>query len=195
MSKLAFATQPANGTAGSAFGTQPVVKTQDQFGNDTSAGLPASLNVSVGLTSGTGPLQGTTSLDIGASAGNGIVAFTDLRIDAAGTNKQLTASASALTSAVSSTFTVNPSAAASLVIQTQPPASATAGVAFSPAPVIRLEDVFGNQVTTDNSTVVTATRNAGSAALQGATSITAVGGLVTFANVSYNKAETITIDF
>src|SRR6185503_13632744 len=37
---------------------------------------------------------------------NGVVSYSDLRIDSAGTNKQLTASASGLTSAVSSTFTV-----------------------------------------------------------------------------------------
>ncbi len=195
MSRLVFTTQPGGATAGSAFSTQPVLSTQDQFGNNTAAGLPANLNVTVTLTSGTGPLQGTTTLDIGAAAGNGTVSFTDLRIDVAGTNDQLTASASGLTNALSSMFTVNPGPSANLVIQTQPPASATAGLAFSPAPVIRLLDAFGNPVTTDNSTVVTATRNAGTAALQGTTSVTAVNGVAAFANLSYNKAETITISF
>src|SRR5439155_11078654 len=33
-SKLAFTTQPGNAAAGSPFGTQPVIKTQDTFGND-----------------------------------------------------------------------------------------------------------------------------------------------------------------
>ena len=46
--------------------------------------------------------MGTTTLDIGASTGNGLISFTDLRIDSAGSNKQLTASASGL----SSVFTV-----------------------------------------------------------------------------------------
>src|SRR5262249_17870309 len=155
-------------------------------------GLPGSLNVNVNLTSGTGPLQGTTTLDIGMGAGNGLVAFSNLRIDSTGTNKQLTASAGALGSAVSSTFTVNPGASTALGIQTQPPASATAGVTFPSATVVRLLDAFGNLVATDSSTVVTASRTSGTgtAALQGTTSVTAVNGSATFANLSYNKAET-----
>src|SRR5206468_9648251 len=96
---------------------------------------------------------------------------------------------------LSSTFTVAPSNASRLVIQTQPPASATAGVAFSPAAIIQIQDAFGNLVTADSSTVVTAARNGGTAALQGTTSATASAGLATFSNLSYNKAETITIDF
>src|SRR5207302_5988408 len=92
VSALAFTTQPGNATAGSVFGTQPVVNSQDAFGNNSIIGLPASLGVTVTLATGTGPLQGTTTLDIGAGAGNGTVSFNDLRTDAAGANKQLTAS-------------------------------------------------------------------------------------------------------
>src|SRR5262249_30852043 len=69
---LAFATQPGNATAGSIFGTQPLVQSRDQFGNVSTVGLPGSLNLNVSLTTGTGPLQGTTSVDIGTGAGNGI---------------------------------------------------------------------------------------------------------------------------
>src|SRR5439155_1725556 len=71
---------------------------------------------------------------------------------------------------------------------------ATAGITFSPAPAIRIVDAFGNLITTSSSTV-TAARNLGTAALQGTTSVTAVNGVATFANLSYTKAETITIDF
>src|SRR5213078_423596 len=98
---LVFTTQPGNATAGSVFGTQPVVCAEDQFGNVSAAGLPANLNLNLSLTGGTGPLKGTTSVDISTAAGNGVAIFTDLRIDSAGTGKQLTASASGLTSAVS----------------------------------------------------------------------------------------------
>ncbi len=58
------------------------------------------------LASGTGPLLGTTNLDIGTNAANGLISFTDLGVDSAGTNKQLLASATGLTSALSSIFTV-----------------------------------------------------------------------------------------
>src|SRR5207244_11437554 len=67
-SQLVFTTQPGNATAGVVFGTQPVVKSQDAFGNNSTVGMAASLNVSLSLTSGTGPLQGTNTLDIGTAA-------------------------------------------------------------------------------------------------------------------------------
>jgi hypothetical protein len=194
-SALAFLTQPGNGTAGSILSTQPVVRSLDQFGNLSAVGLPASLNVTASLAAGTGPLQGTTSVNLGAGAGNGIAAFTNLRIDAAGTNKQLTASAPGFPSTVSSTFSINPAVATHLVVQTQPPASATAGAAFSTATVVSLQDQFNNLASMDNATVVSAARNQGTASLQGATNVTASGGLATFSNLSYNTAETINITF
>src|SRR5262249_45916845 len=49
---------------------------------------------------------GTTSLDIGTAAGNGIVSFSGLQVSTAGTNKQLSASSPGLTSASSSSFDV-----------------------------------------------------------------------------------------
>src|SRR5213075_292008 len=156
-SRLVFSTQPGNSTAGSTLATQPVVLAQDAFGNNTTASLPASLPVTMTLSSGTGPLQGTAALDIGTAAGNGTATFTNLRIDTAGTGKQLTASAAGLSNAVSTAFTVNPGAPVRLVVQTQPPATATAGATLTS--VVRLEDALGNLVTTDSSTVITAARS------------------------------------
>src|SRR5262249_52412080 len=47
----------------------------------------------------------------------------------------------------------------------------------------------------DNSTVVTVTRSAGSGTLQGTLSATAVNGVATFANLSHNVANTINLSF
>src|SRR5207244_10070218 len=47
---LAFTTQPGNATAGAVFGTQPVVSSQDAFGNNSVVGLPASVNVNLSLS-------------------------------------------------------------------------------------------------------------------------------------------------
>jgi hypothetical protein len=107
-SALVFAVQPAAATAGAPFGTQPVIRTRDAFGNNSTVGLGSSKTVSVALSSGTGLLQGTTLLDVGTSAGNGTVSFSNLRIDVAGTADQLTASASGLTSGLSAMFAVSP---------------------------------------------------------------------------------------
>jgi hypothetical protein len=108
-SLLSFTTQAGSATYGAPFGQQPVVKSQDAFGNNSTVGLPASKIVSISLTAGSGALSGTTSLDIGTStAAPGIATFTNLQINAAGSGKQLTASAPGLSSAVGTGFTVSP---------------------------------------------------------------------------------------
>ncbi len=86
-------------------------------------------------------------------------------------------------------------AAAKLGIQTQPSSSATAGASFTIQPSIAIQDGSGNLISTDNSTVVTATRFSGTGTLQGTVTATASGGIATFTNLSYNIAETITIRF
>ena len=106
--RLVFATQPGSAVYGSLLSPQPAVKSQDSFGNDSAAGLGASKLVSLSLSGGSGTLAGTTSLDIGTGAGSGTAVFTDLKVNAAGSGKQLTASASGLSSALSSSFTVTP---------------------------------------------------------------------------------------
>src|SRR6185436_5447634 len=47
----------------------------------------------------------------------------------------------------------------------------------------------------DNSTVVSVARNAGSGTLQGTTNIIAVGGLVAFTDLSHNVGTNITLGF
>src|SRR5271157_3382689 len=79
-SKLVIHTQPSStATAGVAFGTQPVIYEEDQFGNletaDNTTVMTAALN------SGTGPLQGTTT----ATVSGGVATFTNLADDKAET--------------------------------------------------------------------------------------------------------------
>ncbi|MCX7004940.1 MAG: hypothetical protein NTV22_16925 [bacterium] len=96
---LAFATQPDSAVAGLPFGQQPVVKTVDAAGTPTTLGLPDSLMVYIALTNGTGTLTGTTSYDIGASAGNGVVTCSNLAIDMVGVSNQLVASTAPVSTA------------------------------------------------------------------------------------------------
>ncbi len=106
VTKLAFTTEPGGAVYGSLLDPQPVVVTQDQFGNESTIGLGASLDVTLTLSSGGGSLIGDATLDIRTDAGSGTVTFTDLTVDEFGTGKQLTAIASGLTDAVSSNFEV-----------------------------------------------------------------------------------------
>ena len=74
-------------------------------------------------------------------------------------------------SATSGNIVVSPAAASQLVITTQPSATATAGVAFTTQPVVKEEDQFGNVITSDSTHTVTAARHAGTASLQGTTTV------------------------
>jgi len=192
--RLSFTIQPGSAIAGAVFGVQPIINSQDQFGNNSTVGLSSNRVVSISLTSGAGPLQGTTSLDIGTNAANGVATFTNLRIDAVGT-KQLTASSAGFTNAVSSSFAVSSAPATRLTLQTQPSSTATAGLVFIQQPVVRIEDTLGNLISSDNSTVVTATRSSGAGTLQGTVTATAVNGIAAFTDLSHTLATNITIQF
>src|SRR6266446_1533428 len=82
-----------------------------------------------------------------------------------------------------------------LSIITQPSPSATAGVIFSPQPEVDTYDQFGNWCSQDYSTVIVATRADGTGTLQGSTTQTALGGDVTYPDLSFNVANTNTIVF
>jgi hypothetical protein len=72
---------------------------------------------------------------------------------------------------------------------TQQPAGANSSTAFSTQPIVQIQDSYGNVNTNDSSTVVTLTRQTGTGALGGTLTATAVAGVATFTNVSYNTAE------
>jgi len=111
VTKLAFTISPGTPTIyGSAFDPQPIVKTQDQFGNDSTSGLNSSETVALTLTTGTGVLQGgATSTNIGTSGTETFAGLTVGSTGAVGSGKQLTATASgptSLTAALSDVFEI-----------------------------------------------------------------------------------------
>lgn len=95
----------------------------------------------------------------------------------------------------SETITVLPRSADEIQISTQPSSTATAGEAFDTQPVIELLDQFGNIVTTDNSTEITATITDGEETLLGTTTQTADEGVITFTDLYTETADTITLQF
>ena len=106
-----------------AFSTQPVIYVEDQYGN-LETGDNTTQVTAASLPLGSGPLQGTTTVTVSG----GIATFTNLADDKAETISLQFTSAPVLTSATSSNIVVSPAAASQLVIQTQPSATATAGV-------------------------------------------------------------------
>ncbi|MFA5172878.1 MAG: YDG domain-containing protein [Candidatus Paceibacterota bacterium] len=103
---LAFSTQPAGSVYGEILSQQPVVKTQDQFGNNSVNGLAESKIVSISLTSGSGSLIGTTEIDIGTGSGNGTASFSDLSVNNVGPGKVLSVTADGLIGVSSDSFEI-----------------------------------------------------------------------------------------
>lgn len=97
--KLAFSTQPSGGTAGTVWATQPVIEVQDASGNFINT---ATNSITLTLTTGSGTLAGTQTL----SAVAGLASFSNLSLNLVGNDKVITASASGLTSALSTAFSI-----------------------------------------------------------------------------------------
>jgi uncharacterized repeat protein (TIGR02543 family) len=127
---------------------------------------------------------------------NGILSSHSLTITTASNNITVTAiKTSSSETGTSNTFTITSAVANRLRIQTQPSNTAIAGIAFTAQPIIHIEDIYSNLVTSDNSTVVIGSAQGGISSLQGTTSVTASSGIVAFSNLSYNTAETIALHF
>ncbi len=180
--KLAFGTQPSQTTVGTVMSPSITVAVVDVNGN-----VVGTDNSSVALVIGSGPgtISGTTTV----AAVNGIATFSGLSFSQMGT-LALTASDGTLTTANSNSFIIN-GTAAQLAFLVQP-AAPSANVAITPPVVIVVEDINGNRVLNDASTV-TINLHTGPGALSGTTGVTAVNGLATFSNLKLSLAGTYTL--
>lgn len=183
---------PAGTTAGTAFSA--TVTVLDQF-NNTVPGYRGTVHFTT-TDSGTGS---SLPADYTFVAGdNGVHTFTNSMTLVTAGAQTLTATdtTNGSLTGTSNSIAVSPNVGTHLVVTTQPSVSATAGVPFATQPVVTLEDVYGNVVTTDSTHVVTASRGTGSGALQGASlTVTLANGVASFSGISYNVAETISLSF
>ena len=189
---LVFSTQPGNGTGGSALGAQPVVTIQDSA-NATVATDTA--QISLHITPGTpGPGGPGTLTCAPVNAVAGVATFSGCKIDTTGTGYRLTADdlTDGLT-VTSSTFDVTVGAAAQLAFSTQP-ANGTAGSALVNQPVVSVDDVGGNAVTTDSGRTVSLTlgggTNPGGGILSGCNAPTEASGVFAFSGCQVSIAGT-----
>jgi VCBS repeat-containing protein len=153
--KLVFVTQPAEiSTAGVAFPQQPVVRFEDDYGNVI---INADVPITLTLSTGTGTLSGTVSVD----AVSGVAIFDGLSIDLAGSDKVLTASATFITEEseeiyleqASDTFRIRPSELKRIVILTQPQET-VAGTMVVGHPTVQLQDEFENPLEVPHSVTI-----------------------------------------
>ena len=111
--QLVFRVGPSGGATGVAFSPAAQVGIQDGFGNSVTTATN-SVTVAIGNNPSGGTLSGTTA----ASAVSGVATFSNLSIDRGGSGYTLTASATGLTGATSSAFSIAAPPAPSLIFAT-----------------------------------------------------------------------------
>jgi len=174
---LSFVTQPSSTTAGTILNAV-TVQIADQYGNPFSG-------LSIGIAIAPGTLSGGTTVLTSNAAGQ--VSFTTLVEDKTGTYT-LTASASGVPSASSSSFVISAAAAATLTYLSQP-SSTTAGSFVNPV-TVQATDKFGNVVPGISIGIAT---SSGSLSTGTTPLISSAAGLVVFSDLSEDKIGTYTL--
>jgi hypothetical protein len=175
---------PATGTAGVALTRSVKVAVEDSAGSVVTVD-----NSTVTLTLSGGTFA-NGSKTVAVQAVNGVATFDGLIINKVGAYS-VTASDGNLTAVTSGTITINPAAAAQLVIQ-QAPTTGTAGVALSPAVKVAVQDQFGNLVSTYS--IVTLTLSSGTFSTGQTTATAGVSsGIATFSSLTLKTAGNYTL--
>ena len=185
--KLAFTVQPCQTKAGCAMAPGVQVTVQCATGRPiTSACHGITLAIAANPSAGT--LAGTFTVD----AVNGVATFPDLCIDKAGKGYTLSAAAAGLTDATSAAFDVV-GAPAALAFTVQPPRCVAAGIPMAPAVQVSVLDEAGSLVA-DSALPITLVigTNPRAALLTGTTTVNAVNGVATFADLQMDKASGLT---
>ena len=183
---LVVQTQPAGATTGSVLATQPVVQIVDNAGLVVGT---SGLTVTAAIASGSGVLLGTRTVP----ASGGTATFTDLRVDGAGSHVLSFTTNGAVPPRSSAAFSVAVGPPAALTVARQP-GGAVSGSAFSVQPIVHVRDA-GNSLVSTSALPVTATLVSGSGTLSGTTTVTAVNGVATFADLAIAGSGTHTIQF
>ena len=181
---LVFTVQPP-ATSGVGVALAPAVRVTalDALG---SRALGFASAVTMAITPGTGTAGATLAGTTVVTAATGSASFYTIRIGTIGTAYTLTAAATGLTSATSSPVDIIAGPATKLAF-TVNPRTTTAGRVFTPAVQLSAQDAAGNLVPGfTGSVIVGMSAGAGTpgVTLAGTTTVTAVGGIATFATLS-----------
>src|SRR5213079_2360937 len=183
--KLVFTVQPSNAAAGAMNTPGVQVTVQDAQGNTVTTA-----NTSITVAIGTNPASGTLAGTKTVAAARGVATFSTLSLNLVGTGYTLTATATGLTGATSSAFNISAGPAAKVVFTVQP-SNAAAGAMNTPAVQVTVQDAQGNTVTTATTSITLAIgTNPASGTLSGATTVAALNGVATFANLNINNPGT-----
>src|SRR2546430_12026682 len=129
----------------------------------------------------------SSDLTLLVAAVGGVANFGDLSLNRTATGYTLTASGGGLGPVTSTAFDITPGTATRLAF-TQQPTNTVAGGAISPAVQLSALDPAGNLVPTFTGSVTVALgNNPGGSTLGGTTTVAAVGGVVTFSDLTLDK--------
>ncbi len=172
--------------AGSTFSTQPRVVTQNAAGGNVTNPVTA-ITLTLTPPSG-GAVLTCTKNPVNTSSGS--ARFSGCRVDTPGTYT-LTATATGLASAVSTSFTIT--AAPSKLAFTTSPSSSTTGTTFGTQPVVAIQDASGNATTATNTVTLTITNPAGATLTCTTNPKAATSGIAAFTGCRINRAGTYTL--
>ena len=186
--RLVFTQTPSTGTAGVVLGTALKAAITDQYGNIVTTDSSA---VSVSVVSGPGSFATGSTLTVFAVGG--VATFNKLVLTVAGLYTFGAAdSNSTLTNAITGNITMNPGVASKLVFLNVP-GSGKLSTGLSTPVTVAVEDVFGNIVIGNSSTVtlsIGASTNGGSFTTGTTVTATVVNGIATFSGLRFTKAGT-----
>jgi len=141
------------------------------------------LTITAGTGTGGATLSGTTTV----AAVAGVATFSTLSVNRNGSGYRLSATATGLSGAKSSSFTVNTGPPTQLDFVLQPD-STEAGATIAPAVQVIVRDALRNAVEAFSGTVTVAIgTNPGGGTLSGTTTVTAVAGVATFNDLSIER--------
>ncbi|NBO65156.1 MAG: hypothetical protein EBU88_10015, partial [Acidobacteria bacterium] len=176
--QLAITTQPAAGPSGGFLGIQPVVEVRDSAGNKVSSSAPITVEIFSGLG---GTLGGVKTVN----AVNGVATFYDLTLAGkVGVNYGLRFSSGSLAAADSINVAVTGAGTPVRLVLTSQPVGAASGGVLAVQPVVAVQDLGGNTITSASG-VVQVTINSGTGgSLGGVSSVNITGGVATFSNLT-----------
>jgi hypothetical protein len=185
VASMTIAVQPTSAVSMVGISPAPQLTLFDAQGNvATNAGN--GVTVALAANPSSGMLFGNTSV----GPVSGVVTFPGLAIDKVGTGYTLRFSTSGAPAVTSSAFNVTPGPAASMAINVQP-SSIAAATTITPAVQLTLHDAQGNVATNATGAVSVAIgSNPAGATLTGTLSAVPSNGIVTFGNLSLDKAAT-----
>lgn len=194
--KVGFTTQPSTpNTAGTNFGTQPVIAVQDTHGNTvTSSSAPITLDMYTDSSCVTPVGSGTLSVT-GGSVSSGVWTLAGLNFTKSG-SYYLGAASAGLTIGCSSVTVINATTANKLAVATNPSTTNTAGTNFTTQPVFNVQDTYGNLVTGSSAAItlgIFTDNTCATAAPSGTLSVTsgsASSGVWTLAGLNFTKIGT-----